>query len=260
MLRNLNPTKTAVVALAVLLLAGSTSYAQRGRRGGRGFSTIPKAALLGSEQVQKELNITEEQKDQIEEIVKSSLPPRGSRESIQKLFELPKEERQKKIDEFREKMAKAAEEAGKKVAAVLDETQNKRLGEIVLQMRGTSALSDKEVAAKLKVTDEQQQKIKDLAEVQREMQRELYDSIREAFRNQDRDKIGELRKKGADLRTETQKAVLEVLTADQKSQFEQLKGKKFELDRSALRRSFGRRRGGDGERRRRDRDKDKSDT
>ena len=67
--------------------------------------------------------------------------------------------------------------------------------------------------------------------------------------------FAETRTKMEELRKETEKAVQDVLTDSQKQQLAEMKGKEFNLDRSALFQGFGRgfgggRPGGDGERRR----------
>ncbi|MBT6153810.1 MAG: hypothetical protein HOL01_25595 [Planctomycetaceae bacterium] len=242
MFRSSMLAKSVVMGLAVVLVAGSTSYAQGQRgRGFRGFGGgASSSALLGSEQVQKELKLSEEQIAKVKEITDASRA--SSRELFSGLRDLPEEERRAKFAELREKMTKAAEETGKKVAAVLNDTQNARLGQIVLQQQGIGALASKDTAAKLSLTKDQQQQIKDLVEAQREMQRELFSGLRDIPQAERRAKFEELGKKREEITTETNKAVMEVLTAAQKTQFEQMKGEKFELDRRAL--FGGRRRGG----------------
>ena len=150
-----------------------------------------------------------------------------------------------KFEELREKMTKAAEDVGKKIAAVLNESQKTRLSQIVLQQQGNRALTSKDTIAKLSITKEQQQQIKDLMDAQGEMTRELFSGLRELqdlSREERTAKFAELGKKREEITTETNKAVMAVLTASQKTQFEQLKGAEFKLER----RSFGGRRPGQG--------------
>ena len=251
MFRSSMLTKSVVMGLAIVLVAGSASYAQ-GRRGGNsGFGGFgrgaSKTALLASEQVRKELKVTEEQVAKIKEITDASRAG-FDRNAFSGLRELPEEERRKKFAELREKMTKAAAEVGEKVAAVLNETQSTRLDQILLQQQGVGALTSKDTAAKLSITKEQQQQIKDLMDAQREMTRELssgfsgFRGLRELPEEERAAKLAELRKKGEEarkkgeeIRTETNKAVMAVLTASQKTQFEQLKGAEFKLERRSRR-------------------------
>jgi Spy/CpxP family protein refolding chaperone len=237
--------KLVVMGLAIVLVAGSVSYAQ-GQRGGRGFGGggTSKADLVRREQVQKELKITEEQTGKIKEITDAARA--SGRELFSGLRDLSEDERRAKFTELREKMTKAAEETGKKIAAVLNDTQNARLDQIVLQQRGNRALTSKDTIAKLNITKEQQQQIKDLVDAQGEMTRELFSGLRDIPREERAAKFAELGKKREEITTETNKAVMEVLTASQKTQFEQLKGAEFKLERG----SFGRRRPGQGGNRR----------
>ena len=243
-------TKSVVMGLAIVLVAGSASYAQgqRGNRGNRGsggfggFGGASTTDLVGREQVQKELKVTEEQEAKIKEITDAASA--SGRELFSGLRDLSEDERRKKFAELREQMTKAAEEIGKKIAAVLNETQNARLNQIVLQQQGNRALTSKDTIAKLSITKDQQQQIKDLMDAQSEMQRELFSGLRDIPREERAAKFAELGKKREEITTETNKAVMAVLTASQKTQFEQLKGAEFKLER----RSFGgnRRRGGQG--------------
>ena len=238
--------KTGIILLACVAMASATAEAQnQGRQGRRrggsrfGGGQIGKSVLLGSEKVQKELTISEDQKSKITEVAKESRP--NFRELFSGLRDLNEEERRAKFQEIREKGRKLAQEADKKIAKILTEKQNKRLGEIMFQARGLIALADKELAGKLKISEDQQQKVKDLFEAQRGMQRELYSGLRDLPREERTKKFEELRKKGEDLRKETETAVLGVLSAEQKEAFEKMKGEKFEIDRRSLFRGFGRR-------------------
>jgi Spy/CpxP family protein refolding chaperone len=238
--------KTGIVLLACVALLSATAEAQNQRRqGGRrgpsrfgGGGQIGKSLLLGNEKVQKELKISEDQKSKITTVASESRP--NSRELFSGLRDLSEEERRAKFQEIREKFRKLAQEADKKISEILTDSQNKRLGEILLQLRGLNALTDKELAGKLKITADQQQSIKDLFEAQRDMQREFYSGLRDLSQEERRKKFEELRTKGEDLRKETETAVLGVLSASQKTAFENMKGEKFEIDRRSLFRGFGR--------------------
>ncbi|HEV2971945.1 MAG TPA: hypothetical protein VGY55_18370 [Pirellulales bacterium] len=174
---------------------------QRGQGGGgRGGN------LYTNEAVQKELALTDEQKDSIKKI---------NDDFRASLTGLSQEDRQSKMPELR----KGLED---KIGAVLNDTQKARMKEIRIQARGASALADKEVAEALKLTDDQVNKIKDLTDSAMKDMREAFQS---AANGGDRTAM---REKMTKMRTETSEKLLAVLTADQKTAFEKMQGAKVE--------------------------------
>ena len=220
--------RVCLLAVAALALAIFADAAQAQRRG-RGFGR----SLIGIEQVRKELKITDDQQTKLAEIQKKQSAAR--QELFSGLRDLPQEERRAKFTELRGKF----EELNKKFTAqtnkVLNADQKKRLQEITIQVRGGSALSSGDVAKALGLSDEQTKKLTAINAEYRTKSRELFQGDREGRRE-----------KFAALRKETDETRLAVLNADQKEKFGKMKGKKFELDRSA-----GRRGGGNQNRRRR---------
>jgi Spy/CpxP family protein refolding chaperone len=243
-----------VLTLAVLL-AADVCFAQdregRGRRGGfgRGFDRsrmMSKTMLLGSSQVQTELKLSDEQKSQIDTISQEARENMfASFRGFGDIRDLPEEERNAKLAEAREKMQAAEKATNEKLAGVLDDAQEKRLNEIQLQAQGPSVFSNEEVAAKLNLTAEQKQKVKDLLDAQREVRDELVggDNL---SREERRAKFEENRAKLEELGKETESGIVDTLTDAQKQQWNEMKGSAFELDRSTL--QFGRGFGGRGNR------------
>jgi Spy/CpxP family protein refolding chaperone len=232
----------AILALAATALLAGDVMAQgqeggrrgRGGRGG-GFGRgggMNAAMLIGSEQVQKELELADEQKAEIKKLTDEM--QERTRAAFAAVRDLSEDERQAK----REEMAKEGEarmaEAKKKIDEVLLPEQRERLDQIVLQVQGTQALATEAVAAKLSLSDEQKTKIKEVQEAQGEKMRELFQGGRDGGGREAFDK----------LRTETQEKVDAILTAEQKEKLAQLKGKAFELDRSQFRGPGGGGRGG----------------
>jgi Spy/CpxP family protein refolding chaperone len=259
--------KPLVLALTVVLATSALCLAQEGRPnrgprggfgfGGGGFDTLSKSVLLRAEQVQTELGLSDDQKSKINTIVDES------RQQSRELFtggnfrDLTEEQRRARFTELREKGQKIAEETNQKLGAVLSEAQSKRIDEITLQAQGARALTTDDVAKKLALTDEQTQKIRDVLQAESETRRELFSAGggRDLSREEREKAFAETRTKMEELRKETEKAVQDVLTDSQKQQLAEMKGKEFNLDRSALFQGFGRgfgggRPGGDGERRR----------
>jgi Spy/CpxP family protein refolding chaperone len=175
--------------------------------------------LFANPTVQKELALTDEQKESIKTI---------SADFRSSLSGLSQEDRQAKMPELR----KAMED---KIGAVLNDQQKARVKEIRLQVQGPAALSTKEVAEALKLTDDQVNKIKDLV-------KSLADARREAFQGGGGN--ADAREKLVTLRTETNEKILAVLNSDQKTKFEKMKGAKIDLPAGGF--GGGRNRNGNG--------------
>ena len=155
---SMNRRLVFVSAFAAVLMMSVMVYGQqRGKvaRGGgmgmmgRGMSA---AMLLRNEAVQKELGVTDEQETKVEEIMAAGRQAQGERPDFQNMSQ---EERQK----WMEDRAKAAAEQLKKVADVLDKKQMARLEGNPHPSVGHRAFMDEEVAKKLDISDEQQEKM-----------------------------------------------------------------------------------------------------
>ena len=230
------------VAVVAILLSTSVAFAQRpaggqpggGRPGGfggggfGGFGGGGPLTLVNMESVQKELGLKEDQISKLKTLGEEVREARGTggagggREAFQALQDLPKEERDKKVAEM---VAKAAEERKKiddkfkpKLAEILDASQRERLQQIAWQNLRSQVYTDAGLVAALKVTKEQQEKLAAVSKDFGEKQRELF--------GQGGD---DARAKGRELSESRDKALSEVLTADQREQFTKLMGKKFDL-------------------------------
>ena len=189
--------------------------AQGQGRGGRGGSN-----LFANETVQKDLALTDDQKASIKKI---------SDDFRASLSGLSQEDRRSKMSELRKGM-------DDKIGAVLDDKQKARVKEIRLQVQGPGALSTKEVADAVKLTDDQVNQIKDLT-------KSLSDARREAYQGGGGGNA-DAREKLAKLRTETNEKILALLNSDQKASFEKLQGAKIDLPPGGF--GGGRNRGGNG--------------
>lgn len=177
-------------------------------RGGGGDGLM----LLNMEAIQKELEIVDDQKARIRAAA----------------------------EEIREEVAKQMVAlAKKKLEEILTAEQIDRLKQIQLQMAGSRALADPEVQSKLGLTDEQKERLVKL--------RETYDEQRRAMFSGPRDEEQDRRAQFEKMRNEQIEAAMQVLTAEQKEKFEQMKGRKFEMPRPSgdFRSRGGDRRGGD---------------
>jgi len=110
------------------------------------------------------------------------------------------------------------------VDKILDKKQVGRMKELSLQQRGADALEDEEIAAALKLTDDQKKALVKVREDSAEKQNEIIKSLTEGGGDQ-----GEIREKVGALRKELNEKAMAVLTSAQKESFEKLKGAKFDL-------------------------------
>lgn len=213
---------TAVVAGALVLASGMSVLAQppgggRGGRGPGGGMFGGPAFLLNMEAVQKELAVTDAQKEKITKLQEEA---RAAFAGGGNFRDMSDEERAK----LRTQMEERAKKTEASVKAILDEKQFARLNELSIQQAGVMALSRPEVSEKLKLSDEQKTKIRDLASAggpgggrggfnPNATQEERQKAMEEARARRE--------KMNAD--------VLAVLTAEQKKSFEDMQGKKFEF-------------------------------
>lgn len=241
---------SALVAVAVALSLAATSFGQeggaRGARGapGRGFGGMfgvggmDKARLLSSDQVRKEVKITEEQAQKIQEILTAY------REESRGLFsgmrDLSPEEREKARAEVTKKRAELLKKVDGKLAAVLEKSQTKRLNEILLQQQGVDGLTSEYAVTGLKLSKEQVGKIKAAIEARDQETRKMMADMRGSRAGGgDRSGFAQIREKMQEVRKKAEANVLAALTEEQKKGLEKLKGEKFELQRGPMRGSRG---------------------
>jgi Spy/CpxP family protein refolding chaperone len=128
------------------------------------------------------------------------------------------------MPEVMKMIAEKGKEIQESVDKILEEPQKARLRELSLQARGPQALEDEEVAAALKLTDEQKKQLEAIREEGNAAMQEAFSSLRSGGGDQ-----GEIRKKMAKLRNDLSEKALSALTPEQKEQFEKMKGEKFEF-------------------------------
>jgi hypothetical protein len=178
--------------------------------------------LLQAEPIQKELELSDDQKSSFTKLAEDSRPAGGG-------GQMTPEERQQRREEMQ-----------KKVNEILLPNQQERLEQIVLQVslktQASQALSDSKVADKLQLTEDQKKQLGDLASDYRQKMMDLF----QGGGPPDRDAMTKLRSEQSD-------KAMAVLTADQKEQLTKLEGKTVDIDPAQLLRGQGRRnRGGGG--------------
>ena len=236
-----------VSAVALLCLASvAVSQQRRGQGGfGGGFGGTSRLQLLSVEAVQKELGLEPAQIEAITKLRDELRPMRGGGKGkapeasnripadwyfVQAQAQ-PGQRGQftpEQIEEFRKQAAERAKVEKTKLAEILLPNQLKRLNEIYIQQLGTRAFDDEDVATALSITAEQKASLAKIREEQGAAMRELFAAGGEGDREAARAKFAEMRKANDE-------KLLAVLTADQKTKFEELKGKPFELPEGALR-------------------------
>jgi Spy/CpxP family protein refolding chaperone len=184
-----------------------------GPGGPGGFGGGGILGLAMREEVQQELQLVDEQKDKVRDVVDGARDK--MREEFRGVFEqmrdLSDEERQAKFQEVRKKAEAMNEDMEKELGTVLLPHQMERLKQIDLQskirQRGAAAVTGGDVAKALNLTDEQREKLEKRAV---EVQEELQTKIRA-------------------LQVEAREKMLDVLTSDQQAQLKKLIGDQFDL-------------------------------
>jgi hypothetical protein len=200
--------RLALVALVSATLLVAPAHAQQRARGGMRLGSVTSARLLAIDTVQTELKLSDDQKKKAGEINETLTKAR--RELFQKVA--------KDSRERTEKVAELDKNADASVKELLSDEQEKRLGELLLQVNGASELMKKDVADALHITEEQHKK---LAEANRANAK----ARKEALENFE----GDRQAKTAELKQEEDKKLLAVLTDEQKKKFEEMQGKKIAI-------------------------------
>jgi Spy/CpxP family protein refolding chaperone len=234
--------KLVIVAGAVIVvssLSTSSALAQRGMgRGMFGGMGNDPSFLLFAEPVQKELELTDDQKSSVQKYQQDMMAEMGN---MRGQFQgMSPEERQAK-------MAEIGKDHRKKIADILLQPQMDRLDEISLQwgmqQGAAGTLSRDDIATKLTLTDDQKSKLKDIGDESQAKVMELFSNGPPADDQERQDR----QKKMQEFGTEQKDKSLAVLTDEQKTKLEKLKGKTFDLSGIQMPgRGFGRGRGGPG--------------
>ena len=227
--------RRSVVITGIFVASASiamTAAAQSNRGGmlfGRGGGGSG-AMLLAIPEVQKELNLSDDQKKQIETLgqdVRAKVRASIGSVNFQELRNLSEEEREK----MRKKFEEATKGIDEQVSKVLESKQVERLHQLQLQREGAMALSRPDVIKKLDLSEEQQAKIKKILEEARPQGRSGFDPNQtEAERQAARTKMREQFEK-------VHKDCFAVLTDDQMLDWTNMCGKTFKFPE---RQGFGR--------------------
>ncbi len=216
------PWLLAAAVLALALSMSSSASAQFGR----GFR-IPVSAqnlmMLRNEAVQKELELSADQTKSVGEL--ATKMQSDAMEIMSGLQDLSEEERKEELPNVMKMITARGKELQEKVDKVLDAKQLTRLKQLSIQRRNMGALEDEEVLAVLKLSDDQKQKLLAIRDGAATRQDEI---IKEAIAAGGGDRQA-IRGKIEAMQKELGQKALDILTAEQREQFEQLKGAKFDF-------------------------------
>ncbi|MEW4487097.1 hypothetical protein AB1L42_03400 [Thalassoglobus sp. JC818] len=216
---------------------GGQSRGGFGRGGGDETSLL---TLAGLEQVQKEIGLSGDALAAVRDL--QNKVREDSREMMAdfgNFRDMSREEREAAMEKAREARETVTKDAEAELAKLLSDEQNSRLQQIALQIKGPRALQDKDVAAKLGLSEDQTGKIDSIISSMEDSSRELM----EAARSGGREGFMEVRTKMEALTKETDEKLEAVLTDAQKETFAAMKGADFELDRRSMFRGRGGNRG-----------------
>ena len=205
-----------------------------GMRGGQAGGMDPTLMLLMSAEVREEIGLDAEQGAALKKLSESLRPERPDAD----FRSMSNEERTEFFESMRTKMQEKAKEAKEQLQDVLFPGQMKRLNELAIQRMGLAALNNPEVAEKLKITDEQKAEMEAARSSVRDKMREMFAGRSDGERP-DREKMMEAFKTA---QKDTEAKMMDVLTAEQKSQLDEMKGEPFEFKDQGFR---GGDRGGD---------------
>ncbi|MCS6860447.1 MAG: hypothetical protein NZT92_09030 [Abditibacteriales bacterium] len=214
------PKLWMTVALAVAVAAPSWAQGRgQGRFGGAfGGPGGVVLQLVRMPEVQAELKLTDEQKVKLQQVGQELL--QSGRELLQGLRDLSPEEREKRRQEFQA-------ETTKRINAVLNEEQRKRLRQLVLQRQGVAIIAqDEEVAQQLKVTNDQKLKIQDIVRAANEERRAL---LQGGFGGGGGGVSPEMRARMNEITRKTNEKIEAVLTDEQKKQWKEMCGAPFDF-------------------------------
>jgi hypothetical protein len=211
--------KLSWLSCLVLVLGVMTNEAFA-QRGGRGSLTRTRFELATLPEVQAELKLSDEQKKIATDLLAKQ------REKLQAI------PRGGDFQAMRAEFLKINSELEAEFTPKLDETQQARMNGLLAQVNGAVSLLDPAIAGAIEVTDEQLAKLKSVNDANRAARREAFQS----FQNLS----DEGRQEAIKMMTEKEnKALLAVLSDDQKKKYEELKGAELKIDQSPLRQGRG---------------------
>jgi acyl-CoA reductase-like NAD-dependent aldehyde dehydrogenase len=208
-----------MAAAAALLIASIATASAQGRRGG-GFMRGG-LQLLNIKEVQDELKMAPEQVSKIadkQQEVRQAM--QEARQSAGNFQDMSPEDRAKFF-------AKMQEIQNKAVSDILDTKQMKRFHQLELQQQGPMAITRPDVAAELKLTDDQKKQIGEVQQKAQADQRAMMQGV--DFQNMSQEERAQFGAKMQAAQKATGEKLLALLTDDQKKTWKDMQGEPFKF-------------------------------
>jgi len=169
-------------------------------------------ALLKQTPIQKDLQLSSEQNKKLKSAIAKE------QKNLQALVGVMPLYRQQKADEMNQATEASLQE-------LLTQDQSNRLTQIALQKKGAIALLDSEIVSALKITTEQQGSLK---AIQQESAKDMA-KFQPMFTNPQyyQARMPDIRKRWDKLQKDTQEKLLDVLTVEQRSRWQEMIGEPF---------------------------------
>ncbi|MGQ9576397.1 MAG: hypothetical protein ACUVUC_13870 [Thermoguttaceae bacterium] len=183
--------------------------------------------LLGMPEVQKELALSDQQIDQLKQLMaetqKQMRSPFGDM-TFQEIQQLSQEERTKLLAEARKTAEEANKRTEQKINEILEAKQAKRLSELRIQREGLAAMNRPEVAEELGLSEQQQARIRKIQEESRRPPASGFPGP-DATPEERREFFTRMQKQ----RQKVEADILDVLTDQQRAKWAEMKGKEFKF-------------------------------
>jgi chloramphenicol O-acetyltransferase len=207
----------SLLLLSVLTFITCVDVANAQGPNRRLFGNIASSQIAGLDEVVKEVGITDEQKKKIETLTEEMIAEFGD------IFQ----EAQGDFDKIGREIQKLQSVIHKDLLAVLDEKQRERMQQIYVQVNNGCVLTDDSVVKALEITDDQKKKI---ASALQSNQQEVF-GVFQQFQSMSEE---EQAKKQSEIIEARDKAMIDVLTDEQKTKHEAAKGQVIEIDLSKI--------------------------
>ncbi|HTU93290.1 MAG TPA: hypothetical protein VMF69_24630 [Gemmataceae bacterium] len=175
--------------------------------------------LLANDSVKQEINLTGEQSDRVQKIVKEVSDK--YRSELQKAGG----DRKKQLRMASEWMRETRERVHKALPDILKPEQMKRLDQIQIQVNGIASFKRPDVQKKLNLTEEQKVEIRKIGD---HLKQEAAETFKEAAKAPLRKMPGAVQKV-RELKEDATKKAIQTLTAEQKKTWKEITGEKIDF-------------------------------
>jgi|GEM_PF-2721390 len=184
--------------------------------------TESEMTLLENSFISLELKLNEEQQRELRELIRMA---RSDMHKVMARLPTTEAEREAVMNAVKSELNSIYQRYRAEAEDVLTPEQKQRLGELMLRVRGMSAITDPAYVEVLDLSEKQEKEIRAIVDAAKEQRKE----IRKATKGEGKEGRQERREKLKQLRTETDEKIKAVLTPAQIEKFEKLKGSTFDF-------------------------------